>query len=73
MQNDIFSILNDCSTEKFNLEAPVQGLGYVRKFRDCFIIDKEGNLKDIYTVEGLHINDLGYFKVTKVLENYIEK
>ncbi len=45
-RNDIFSILNDCSTEKFNLEAPVQGLGYTRKFRDCFIIDKEGNFTE---------------------------
>ncbi|MBE6160153.1 MAG: ATP-binding protein [Lactobacillales bacterium] len=45
-RNDIFAILNDCSTEKFNLEAPVQGLGYVRKFRDCFIIDKEGNFTE---------------------------
>lgn len=45
-RNDIFSILNDCNTEKFNLEAPVQGLGYVRKFRDCFIIDKEGNFTE---------------------------
>ncbi len=45
-RNDIFSILNDCSTSKFNLEAPVQGLGYVRKFRDCFIIDKEGSFTE---------------------------
>lgn len=33
--------------------------------------DKDGNLKKIYTVEGLHINDLGYFKVTSVLQKYI--
>ena len=45
-RNDIFSILNDCSTEKFNLEAPVQGLGYVRKFRECFIIDKDGTFQE---------------------------
>ncbi|MBP3461188.1 MAG: ATP-binding protein [Bacilli bacterium] len=45
-RNDIFSILNDCSTSKFNLEAPVQGLGYTRKFRDCFIIDKEGSFTE---------------------------
>ena len=45
-RNDIFSILNDCSTEKFNLEAPVQGLGYVRKFRECFIIDKDGSFQE---------------------------
>ena len=35
------------------------------------LIDEEGNLKDIYTIEGLHLNDLGYFKITKVLEKYI--
>lgn len=45
-RNDIFSILNDCSTDKFNLEAPVQGLGYVRKFRECFIIDKDGSFQE---------------------------
>ncbi len=45
-RNDIFSILATCSTEAFHLEAPVQGIGYVRKFRDCFIIDKEGNFTE---------------------------
>ena len=45
-RNDIFSILATCSTEAFHLEAPVQGLGYVRKFRECFIIDKEGNFTE---------------------------
>ena len=45
-RNDIFSILNDCSTDKFNLEAPVQGIGYVRKFRECFIIDKDGTFQE---------------------------
>ena len=32
-RNEIFSILASCSTDEFNLEAPVQGIGYVRKFR----------------------------------------
>ncbi len=45
-RNDIFSILNDCSTSKFNSEAPVQGVGYVRKFRECFIIDKDGSFQE---------------------------
>mgnify|MGYP000000524957 FL=1 len=45
-RNDIFSILNDCSTDKFNLEAPVQGIGYVRKFRECFTIDKDGSFTE---------------------------
>lgn len=49
-RNDIFSILATCSTEKFNLEAPVQGIGYVRKFRECFTIDSAGNFTDLILV-----------------------
>ena len=45
-RNDIFSILNSCSTEQFNLEAPVQGIGYVRKFRECFLIDSHGQFSE---------------------------
>lgn len=42
-RNDIFSILSTCATPQFNLEAPVQGIGYTRKFRECFIVDKQGD------------------------------
>ncbi len=45
-RNDIFSIFTTCTTPEFNMEAPVQGVGYVRKFRECFIIDKEGNFTE---------------------------
>ena len=45
-RNDVFSILNTCSTPEFNLEAPVQGVGYVRKFRECFLIDNSGNFSE---------------------------
>lgn len=45
-RNDIFSILTTCSTREFNIDAPVQGLGYVRKFRDCFQIDTSGNFTE---------------------------
>lgn len=45
-RNDIFSILNTCSTAEFNTEAPVQGIGYTRKFRECFIIDTQGNFTE---------------------------
>ena len=45
-RNDIFAILASCSTDKFNLEAPVQGLGYVRKFRECFLIDTAGQFTE---------------------------
>ena len=45
-RNEIFSIISNCSTEEFNLEAPVQGIGYVRKFRECFLIDNSGNFTE---------------------------
>ena len=45
-RNDIFSIINSCSTNEFNLDAPVQGIGYVRKFRECFLIDNHGQFSE---------------------------
>ena len=45
-RNEIFSILASCNTDEFNLEAPVQGIGYVRKFRECFLIDNSGNFTE---------------------------
>ena len=45
-RNEIFSVLASCSTPQFNLEAVVQGLGYTRKFRECFLIDNSGNFTE---------------------------
>lgn len=45
-RNEIFSILASCSTPEFNLEAPVQGIGYTRKFRECFLIDNQGQFSE---------------------------
>ena len=45
-RNEIFSILASCSTKEFNLDAPVQGIGYTRKFRECFLIDNSGNFTE---------------------------
>lgn len=45
-RNDILSIFTTCSTNEFNSEAKVQGVGYVRKFRECFTIDKDGSFTD---------------------------
>ena len=45
-RNDIFTILATCSTPQFNLEAPVQGVGYVRKFRECFVMNKDGQFSE---------------------------
>ena len=45
-RNEIFSILASCSTPQFNLEAVVQGIGYTRKFRECFLIDNSGQFSE---------------------------
>lgn len=45
-RNEIFSILASCSTPQFNLEAQVQGIGYTRKFRECFLIDNQGQFSE---------------------------
>ncbi len=63
-RNDIFAILATCKTGHFNLDAPVQGVGYVRKFRECFIIDLKGEF-----VESVLIN--GY--ITQFIDEELEK
>ena len=45
-RNDVFAILATCSTNEFNLEAPVHGIGYTRKFRECFTIDTQGQFPE---------------------------
>ena len=45
-RNDIFTIIAGCQTEQFNLDAPIQGVGYVRKFRECFTIDRSGEFTE---------------------------
>ena len=37
------------------------------------LVDKDGNLKRKYTKEGLHLNDIGYLRVSAVLEKYINE
>lgn len=45
-RDEIFSILNTCSTEAFNLNATVQGIGYTRRLQDCFLIDSSDNFSE---------------------------
>ena len=45
-RNDAFAIIASCSTPQFSLDSPVQGLGYIRKFRDCFMIDTNGQFPE---------------------------
>lgn len=45
-RNDIFGIVETCSTPNFNLEATITGVGYTRKLRECFNIDKTGTFTE---------------------------
>ncbi len=45
-RNEIFSIIASCSTPEFTLETEIKGVGYTRKFRDCFLIDQFGNFTE---------------------------
>jgi len=45
-KNDIFAIVEECRTDRFNLDTEIQGLGYSRKFKECFNIDREGNFTE---------------------------
>jgi len=45
-KNDIFSIVETCPTPNFNLEAVITGVGYTRKLRECFNIDKFGTFTE---------------------------
>ena len=45
-RDEIFSILNTCTTEAFNLDATVQGIGYTRRLQDCFLIDSTDNFSE---------------------------
>lgn len=36
------------------------------------LTNKNGNLKSLYTKDGIHLNRFGYFKITKKLRKYIK-
>lgn len=45
-KNDVYAVIDACSTPQFNLETEVQGVGYKRKFRELFIIDSAGQFPE---------------------------
>lgn len=45
-RDEIFSILNTCPTDQFNINATVQGIGYTRRLQDCFLIDNSDNFSE---------------------------
>lgn len=45
-RDEIFSLFNTCSTDAFNLNAVVQGIGYTRRLQECFLIDNNGEFSE---------------------------
>ncbi len=52
MRDQIFDILSKVNTPQFNLEVDVPGVGFTRKFRSCFDIDREGRFAEIVLISG---------------------
>lgn len=59
------------TNKKLNKLCKKYNIKYINVY-DKLLNDK-GSLKKDYTTDGLHLNDLGYFKVTKVLEKYVSE
>ena len=45
-RDEVFSVLNTCTTAEFSRETVLHGIGYTRKFQDCFLIDTNGQFSE---------------------------
>ena len=67
ISNDTIKELND----RLSNLCKENSIQYIDVYNN--LIDSEGNLKEDYTREGLHLTDLGYFKVTSSLSKYVSE
>ena len=42
-KNEIYRVVEVCHTNELNFDSEIKGLGYSRKFTECFEIDSKGN------------------------------
>ena len=42
-KNEVFQVIQVCHTNEFNFDTDIPGVGYTRKFSECFEIDSHGN------------------------------
>ncbi|NLA32730.1 MAG: ATP-binding protein, partial [Mollicutes bacterium] len=66
-KNDVFKLVNACSTNEFNYNAELQGIGYTRKFSEAFNIDSKGNFG-----ESVLINEYVLSHIDETTENIKE-
>lgn len=73
IQKDTVGIRNNEKIKETNKKikeiCKEKNITYVNVYDE--LTDKNGNLKLEYTVEGLHISDEGYKKITNVLSKYV--
>ena len=55
--------------KKIKKLSKIENIPYIDVY--SALSDNDGNLKDIYTKDGVHLTDLGYYKVTKTLKKHI--
>ena len=66
-KNDIFTIISSCQTPAFNMNTEIQGIGYTRRFSECFKIDSMGEFG-----ESVLINEYIAKNLNEELESTIE-
>lgn len=66
-KNDIFTIISSCQTPAFNMNTEIQGVGYTRRFSECFKIDSKGEFG-----ESVLINEYIAKNLNEELESTIE-
>lgn len=66
-KNDIFTIISSCQTPAFNMNTGIQGIGYTRRFSECFKIDSKGEFG-----ESVLINEYIAKNLNEELESTIE-
>ena len=64
-RNNIFNLFNTCTTNELNMEVSIQGVGYQRKFRDCFHVDANG----VFT-ESILVTDYISSLINPELDNF---
>ncbi|NLL02223.1 MAG: ATP-binding protein [Mollicutes bacterium] len=66
-KNDIFTIIASCQTPALNMNAEIQGIGYTRRFSECFKIDSKGEFG-----ESVLINEYIAKHLDENIESQIE-
>lgn len=64
-KNEVFNLLQNCSTNEFNMYTKVQGVGYVREFKDLFTINTNGSF-----AESVLMNEYVNSFIDETLDSY---